>query len=213
MRIQQAALSLFLTLPLSQAEITLGAYISHRHGDRTPKSIPPVVLTDLGYQEVYNSGQYIRERYVDSSASTQIAGISPSSVVQSQINVVASDDVVLVNSAMGFLQGLYPPVGAGALSSQTLRNGTTIQAPLDGYQLIPVHILATGSGSESVGWLQGASGCANAMQSSSQYFSSAEYMSMLSSTNDFYGSLIPVINGTFTASQSNFKNAYVSESS
>jgi hypothetical protein len=74
-----------------------------------------------------------------------------------------------------------------------------------------VHTLVAGSGSENAGWLQGSTGCANAMQSSSQYFSSAEYMYMLSTTNDFYESLTPVINGTFSASQTNFKNAYTSE--
>jgi hypothetical protein len=34
------------------AETVLGAYIFSRHGDRTAKSTPPTVLTDLGYQEV-----------------------------------------------------------------------------------------------------------------------------------------------------------------
>ena len=34
------------------AETVLGAYIFSRHGDRTAKSTPPAVLTDLGYQEV-----------------------------------------------------------------------------------------------------------------------------------------------------------------
>jgi hypothetical protein len=34
------------------AETVIGAYIFSRHGDRTAKSTPPTVLTDLGYQEV-----------------------------------------------------------------------------------------------------------------------------------------------------------------
>jgi len=68
--------------------------------------------------------------------------------------------------------------------------------------------MSTGSGSESAGWLEGSTGCANAIESSNEYFSSAEYNTMLSSTNDFYKSLSPVINGTFSASQTSFKNAY-----
>lgn len=208
----QLVFVLCLSLPLVRAaETILGAYIFHRHGDRTPKSLPPVLLTDLGYQEVYLSGQYLRQRYIDPAASTQIAGISANTVVQSQINVVTPDDVVLISSSQGFLQGLYPPVGTGALSSQTLRNGTTIQTPLGGYQIIPVHTVSTGSGSESAGWLEGSTGCALAIESSNEYFSSAEYSGMLSSTGDFYKSLSPVINGTFSANQTSFKNAYTSE--
>jgi hypothetical protein len=44
-------------VPLIQAQETvLGAYIFHRHGDRTSKSWPPVLLTDLGYTQVHASG-------------------------------------------------------------------------------------------------------------------------------------------------------------
>lgn len=207
---QRLLAGLLLSLPLSSlGETILGAYVFHRHGDRTAKSLPPVGLTDLGYHEVFASGQYLRQRYV-ASGESQIAGISSDSVVQSQITVSASDDVVLFNSAQGFLQGLYPPVGNGAASSQTLRNGSTIQTPMSGYQLIPVHTVTTGTGSESAGWLQGSTGCANAMSSSNAYFSSPEYATMLSNTNDFYQRLVPVVNGTFSASQTSFKNAYTS---
>lgn len=209
----KSALFVFALLPLARsAETVLGAYIFHRHGDRSPKSLPPVGLTDLGYREVYYSGQLFRERYLSSVSPAVVDGLSNATVVQSQITVSAGDDPVLMNSAQGFLQGLYPPVGNGAISSQTLRNGSSVQAPLNGYQLIPVHTVSGGAGSESAGWLQGSTGCANAMASSNQYFSSSEYAAMLSSTNDFYKSLSPVINGTFAASQTNFKNAYTSKS-
>lgn len=110
----------------------------------------------------------------------------------------------------GFLQGLYPPVG-GALGSQTLANGTNVTAPLNGYQLIPVELVSSGSGSEDNGWLQSASGCSAATSSSNEYFSSAEYTNLLSSTQNFYTSISPVINSTFTQSQTSFKNAYTSE--
>ncbi|KIM76836.1 hypothetical protein PILCRDRAFT_37400, partial [Piloderma croceum F 1598] len=202
-------LLLVILLPLTcAAETILGAYIFHRHGDRTPKSIPPVDLTDLGYSEVYSSGQYHRQRYIDSAASSQIAGISADVVVQGQITMSTSDDVTLMNSAQGFAQGLYPPVGDGALSSQILRNGTTIQIPLEGYQLIPVHTVSAGSGSESAGWLQGSTGCANAEASSNQYYTTEEYTTLLASTSDFYKNLYPVVNGTFSAAQTTFQNAY-----
>lgn len=202
-------------LPLAYAqssnEKVLGVYMFHRHGDRTAKSTPPANLTDLGYQEVYTSGQYYRNRYVASDASLKINGINSDLVKQSQIAVSAPDDTVLQNSAMGFLQGLYPPVGE-QLGSETLRNGTDVDTPLNGYQLIPVGEVSTGSGSEDNSWLQSAQGCSAATVSSNNYFLSKQYQDLLASTQDFYDSISPVINRTFNSSQTSFKNAYTSKS-
>lgn len=186
-------------------------YMFHRHGDRTAKSTPPANLTDLGYQEVYTSGQYYRNRYVASDASLKINGINSDLVKQSQIAVSAPDDTVLQNSAMGFLQGLYPPVGE-QLGSETLRNGTDVDTPLNGYQLIPVGEVSTGSGSEDNSWLQSAQGCSAATVSSNNYFLSKQYQDLLASTQEFYDSISPVINRTFNSSQTSFKNAYTSKS-
>lgn len=201
-------------LPLAYAqssnEQVLGVYMFHRHGDRTAKSTPPANLTDLGYQEVYTSGQYYRSRYVASDASLRINGLNSDIVKQSQIAVSAPDDTVLQNSAMGFLQGLYPPVGE-QLGSETLRNGTDVDTPLNGYQLIPVGEVSTGSGSEDNSWLQSAQGCSAATVSSNNYFLSKQYQDLLASTQDFYDSISPVINRTFNSSQISFKNAYTSK--
>ncbi|SMR57134.1 unnamed protein product [Zymoseptoria tritici ST99CH_1A5] len=191
----------------ANVETVLGVYMFHRHGDRTPKSTPPASLTDLGYSQVYTSGQYYRNRYIAPDATLRINGINADIVKQSQIMVSAPDDTVLQNSATGFLQGLYPPVGS-TLGSATLRNGSTVTAPLDGYQLIPVEESTHGAGSEDNTWLQSASGCAQAIVSSNEYFSSKEYTDLLASTQSFYDSIYPVINGTFNASQNSFKNAY-----
>jgi hypothetical protein len=203
-------------LPLIQAaETVLGVYIFHRHGDRTTKAYPPTSLTDLGYNQVYSSGSFYRNRYIDANASLPIYGISSGVVRNSQLNVQAPVDTVLQNSAAGFLQGLYPPVGTGLGSgSQMLANGTIVEAPLNGFQLIPVNVVAsatTSSNAENSAWLQGASGCGNAITSSNNYFYSTEYLNLLNSTGAFYKSVLPVINTTFTAAQDSFKNAYSSE--
>ena len=206
------ALFLAFALPLTQADETiLGVYIFSRHGDRTPKSIPPAELTDLGYQQVFTSGSYFRNRYVSSTATSRIEGIDSDIVKLSQISVSSPVDNVLQNSAQGFLQGLYPAVGSN-LGSETLRDGTTVHAPLDGYQLIPVQTVSSGTASEDSAWLQGASNCANAIASSNEYFTSQDYNDLLSSTADFYRSLTPMINGTFSDSQISYKNAYTSQS-
>lgn len=192
------------------AETVLGVYMFHRHGDRTSKSTPPANLTDLGYQEVWTSGDYYRSRYLASDASYKIHGMNTDIVKQSQIAVSSPADTVLQNSATGFLQGFYPPVG-DALGSQTLRNGTNVTSPLNGYQLIPISIVSTGSDSEDSGWLQAASGCDAATTSSNEFFYSTEYDDLLASTQDFYTNLSPVINSTFPAANISFKNAYLSK--
>jgi hypothetical protein len=201
-------------LPLIQAQETvLGVYIFHRHGDRTSKSWPPASLTDLGYQQVYASGNFYRDRYIESNASSPIFGISPDLAKNSQLNVQAPVDTVLQTSASGFLQGLYPPVGA-ALGSQKLANGTTVEAPMGGFQLIPVNAVqaaVSSANSENSAWLQGSSGCNNAIVSSNNYFYSHEYTDLLNSTAAFYQNILPAIKTTFTSTQDNFKNAYASE--
>jgi hypothetical protein len=199
-----ASLSALSMLAGAEAtETVLGAYIFHRHGDRTPKALAPTNLTALGYEQVYTSGEYYRSRYL--SGSSKIRGINEDQVKLSQIAVTAPVDNVLQNSAMGFLQALYPPVQ----TVQTLANGQDVQAPMDGYQLIPVNTVETGAGSEDAGWLQDASSCAAAKTSSNSYFLSKEYKDISSSTKDFYASLVPAINNVISADQVTFKNGYV----
>jgi hypothetical protein len=132
--------------------------------------------------------------------------------VLSQMTVTSPVDTVLQNSAQVFLQGLYPPAGTAA--QQTLANGTVTEAPFGGYQYIPVNAVAnaaSGAGSEDSAWLQGTTGCGNAIVSSNNYFTSVEYLDTQASTADFYKSLMPVINGTFSESQASFKNGFTSK--
>ncbi|RAO65935.1 uncharacterized protein BHQ10_001947 [Talaromyces amestolkiae] len=202
-----AAAALVPAIQLSAAETILGAYIFHRHGDRTSKSTPPASLTDLGYHEVLGAGTNFHDRYIADGSATQIYGIQSETVKLSQLAVSAPLDNVLQNSAAGWLQGLYPPVGGA--SNQTLRNGTVVEAPLNGYQLIPISITSSGSGSENNPWLQSSSSCNNALISSNEFFNSDIYLEYLNSTTDLYQSVAPAVNATFTTSQLSFKNAYV----
>ena len=201
-------------IPLTQAaETILGVYIFSRHGDRTSKSTPPATLTDLGYQQVFSSGGYYRDRYISSNASSRINGINPDLVKLSQLGISAPLDNVLMSSATAFTQGLYPPFD-GTNSSQTLRNGTQVQSPLGGYQIIPIQQTTSGTGSEDAAWLQGSSNCANALVSSNNYLASDDFKMLSNSTQSFYDSQIaPMVNNTFTGSQVNYKNAYVRMSS
>lgn len=199
-------------LPLVHAEDVLGVYVFHRHGDRTAKAWKPVNLTSLGAEEAYSSGEAYRTRYVDSRADRKIVGLSSDIAVLSQLAITSSVDDVLHNSAVTFLQGLYPPTDA---ATEMLANGTEVESPLDGYQYIPVNAVedaATSEKAESNSWLQGDSGCGNAEVSSNSYFDSDAYASMHADTDDFYQRLLPVINGTFDEKDANYENAYSSKS-
>ncbi|KAI1387097.1 histidine acid phosphatase-like protein [Hypoxylon trugodes] len=197
------------SLPLAKTETILGVYIFHRHGDRTAKSLAPTNLTALGADEVFQSGDFYRTRYVASDASSPIHGLSNDIAVPTQLSVISPADSVLQSSALAFLQGFYPPAGTNGVS--ILANKSEVQAPLGGYQYIPVSTSSTTSSSadsENSEWLQGGSGCGNAIVSSNNYFLSEEYTTALDQTKSFYSNLLPVINGTFSASQATFKNAY-----
>ena len=208
---QLALLTIAIIIPLTHAaETILGLYIFSRHGDRTSKATPPTLLTDFGYSEVFSSGTWFRNHYIANGSTSQIYGVAPDLVKQSQIAASAPLDNVLMPSCLGFLQGLYPPAG-DTLGSQTLANGTVVKSPLNGYQIVPVSTVTSGTGSEDSAWLQGAGNCAKAIVSSNNYFSSQEYMDLLNTTKSFYQSLNPVVNSTFTADQNTFKNAYSSK--
>ncbi|GKT40044.1 uncharacterized protein ColSpa_00225 [Colletotrichum spaethianum] len=202
-------LLLALGLPImpAAAETVLGIYVFHRHGDRTAKKTPPVRFTDLGAYEVYTSGLHYGERYVRDNATAQIRSISADDVRPEQLAVTSPSDVVLQSSAYAFLQGFYPPVG----TADALANGSSVEAPLGGYQYVPVNALATAATStdaESSGWLQGSSGCGKAVVSSNNYFSTPEYAALDAESRDFYQGLLPVINGTFSDKAASFENAY-----
>lgn len=202
-------LHLALLLPFSYATDTIvGVYLVTRHGDRTSKEAPPTSLTPLGIQEAYDTGVYFRDRYVDDNDDdTEIAGISVNAVKLGQIAPSApAGDNVLQNSAQAFLQGLYPPIA----QIETLRNGEKVQTPIN-LQLIPVQATnQAGPILENTIWLQGASGCTNAITSSSAYTSSAEYLNLLDTTSDFYKRLDPIIKGAYSGDDQSFKNAYAS---
>lgn len=205
----KASLLSLAALPLAKTETVLGVYIFSRHGDRTPKALAPTNLTSLGAEQAYTSGGYYRNRYVAADATSPIVGLSRDTAALTQLTVTAPVDNVLQNSAQAFLQGLYPP--AGDLSTEELRNDSRITAPLGGYQYVPVNTVSGVSSTtnpEDNPWLQGGSGCDNAVVSSNNYLASTEYDTAYKQSEDFYKSLLPVINSTFEADEATFKNAY-----
>ncbi|RDA94192.1 hypothetical protein CP533_6570 [Ophiocordyceps camponoti-saundersi (nom. inval.)] len=188
-------------------ERVLGVYIFHRHGDRSAKAWKPVNLTALGAVQVHSSGLFYRDRYVEANAPHRLRGLSSDDVVASQVSVTSPRDPVLQASALTFGQGLYPPRSEAV---EKLANGSRVVAPLGGYQFLPVDPSAakTGDRPEDSAWLQGGTGCVNAEVSSNRYLASAEYHDDYRQSLDFYHSLLPVINDTYSEKEANFKNGY-----
>lgn len=205
-RTKLACVVSLLLADLISAERVLGAYIFQRHGDRTAKAWSPTKLTSLGYSQEYMTGSFFRDRYISANSSYQIDGINTDIVSLAQVTASAPQDDVIENSGEGFLQGLYPPVGS--VATETLRNGSTVQSPLNGYQLIPMSEVKSGSGSEDATWLQSTSLCSKAKISSNNYFSSKSYNDLLSTTRGLYQSLESLVDQTFSSSELNYKNAY-----
>lgn len=200
-------IALVVHATIADAQRVLGTYIFQRHGDRnSAKILPPTALSDLGYSEMFMTGQFFRDRYISPGSPLQIEGISSDIVNLTQVLASAPLDEVIQNSGQAFLQGLYPPVGNSA--TETLRNGSTIQAPLNGYQLIPMVTVQTGSDSENNPWLESTTSCYLATLSSNEYYYSAQYQNLLGSTRQLYQSVAPLVDGVFSSSELSFKNAY-----
>ncbi|KAJ5974779.1 hypothetical protein N7481_008486 [Penicillium waksmanii] len=188
-----------LLADLVNAERVLGVYIFQRHGDRTAKAWPPTKLTSLGYSQEYRTGSFFHDRYISDNSSYQIDGISTDIVNLAQVTASAPQDDDSCKAST-------PPVGS--IATDTLRNGSTIQSPLNGYQLIPMSDVRSGSGSEDNTWLQSTSSCSKAKFSSNNYLNSKSYHDLLSTTRGLYQSLEPLVNQTFNPSELSYKNAY-----
>ena len=88
--------------------------------------------------QAYQLGQYLRGLYLDPSSASHIRGIHSDLVDLTEVAVrvkVGGEGSVVFDSATALLQGLFPPNPANRI---TLANETTIVAPLNGYQYVPV---------------------------------------------------------------------------
>jgi|SRR5690242_3423796 len=126
-----------------------GAFAFIRSGEHTPVlSNESQVLTAVGAQQMYELGQALRARWIASSGDARlgrdnIANMSVDILNNDQISVQTLSTQYLVSSAQAFMQGMYPPSALGngsGLGDETglLADGSTVQAPLNGYQYATV---------------------------------------------------------------------------
>ncbi|EPS41336.1 hypothetical protein H072_4767 [Dactylellina haptotyla CBS 200.50] len=191
-------------------ETILGLTVFSRHGDRTSKHYSGYSLTNLGFQQNYQTGSFYRNLYLSSNSSKQILGISEDQYVTSQVWATSPDQKVLANTATAFLQGLYPPLEETdpEIATNTLNNGTTYTNPLNGYQYVILH--APGTESPNTIWIKGDDGCPAVTTASESFEDSAIFMERDSATQSFYEQFWGQVEDVydFKQSQLNYAKAY-----
>lgn len=82
-------------------------------------------------------GSFLRKTYLSSGSSSFIDGMSSDLVDNKEVKVrvkAGGEGTVVFDSTIALLQGLYPPNPNNKI---VLANGTTVVAPLGGYQYVP----------------------------------------------------------------------------
>jgi prostatic aicd phosphatase len=190
------------------AETIHGVVAFTRHGDRTTRMFPGYSLTNLGAQQAYNSGQFYRERYVDDGADSRIAGIQADEVSARQVWASAPNQGLLFQTAVSFLQGLYPPLTEldEELATESLTNGSDFTAPLNGYQFILVQ--GQPATNKDTIWIKGDDNCPTHIAAQKSYLKTPEYESVLNETTDFYSQFVPLLGDILGDDGVTYENAY-----
>ncbi|KAJ8088244.1 hypothetical protein PM082_022316 [Marasmius tenuissimus] len=156
----------------------LGALVLARHGDRQgfyqdPHGYKPTAtkITPLGNVQHFLLGQYLRERYLNSSSPFFIPTINSSIVDLEQVRVRADaggEGGVVLNSAMSLVQGMFP---ANTDYQTKLANGTTVVGPLNGYQYVAIESVEPDNDISLEGWTQ----CGAFDKSTKEFYNSSEF--------------------------------------
>ncbi|KAL4070021.1 histidine phosphatase superfamily [Scleroderma yunnanense] len=182
----------------------VGVVLLVRHGDRLGFYQDPdtytatgTEITPLGNQEEYQLGSYLRSLYVNESSPSYIPGISTGLFNQSQVYIRADlgdEGNVIYDSCVSLTQGLWPTTTS---NNVTLANGTTITAPLDGYQYIPIN----GDDPNADVSLEGFDDCNTLNAHTTAFYNSPEFKAMASQSAAFLNLLPPYLGGRATTLQ------------
>ncbi|THV02505.1 phosphoglycerate mutase-like protein [Dendrothele bispora CBS 962.96] len=156
----------------------LGAIVIARNGDRVdyyqdPKTYEGSVTntTALGEADSFQLGSLLRSTYLNPSSSSYIKGMRSDLVDNSEIKVrikAGGEGTVIFDSAIALLQGLFPPNENNKIE---LANETTVMAPLNGYQYVPVETVEPVNDRSLESW----TGCPNFQKHISKFHSSEEF--------------------------------------
>jgi len=176
----------------------LGVVLLIRHGDREGFYQDPVTytpantaITPLGNLESLLLGQTIRSIYFDASSPDFISTVDADVVQDAQVQIRADgggERGVIFNSAVSFLQGLWPPTSN---YTTKLANGSTITGPLGGYQTVPIESVEPDNDVS----LEGFTDCGTFATATTAFYNSALFNQTAAAHADFINSLPPFLDG------------------
>jgi len=176
----------------------IGVVILARHGDREGFYQDPLTytasatqITALGNVQEFQLGQQLRSMYINASSPTNIQSMNPVLFDQTQVQVQADgggERGVIFDSSISVVQGLWP---ATSNYNSTLANGSTIAAPLGGYQYVPV---ASIDPNEDVS-LEGYTSCNTFNNQTSAFYNSTAFKQVAAENAAFLNSLPPFLDG------------------
>ncbi|CDR42193.1 CYFA0S08e04698g1_1 [Cyberlindnera fabianii] len=177
----------------------IGSFIFGRHNDRQSK--PAKILTSIGANNQYTTGQFYRKRYFgiypnetrDDSIETIIDGLNDEGVfVDGEIYCEAPSSNVILFSHYSFLQGLYPPIDIedtdmvdSTLSE--LANGSVVENPLDGYQYVKSYIQENAT--DDYIWIKGDENCPSLNKAIKEAEQTETYLKYTNESSAFLKSL------------------------
>ncbi|KAG8716414.1 hypothetical protein FRC11_013397 [Ceratobasidium sp. 423] len=180
----------------SENSAVLGVVLLTRHGDRqgfyqSPDNYTPVqtAITPLGLVQEYQLGQLIRSLYLNASSPSVVSGISTGLFDQNQVRIRADaggEGGVIFDSAVALSQGAWP---AATAFNTTLANGTTVVAPLNGYQYAPIESVEPDTDVSLEGWTE----CNTFATATSAFYNSTEFKQVSDANTDFLNSLRPIV--------------------
>ncbi|KAG6832022.1 hypothetical protein H0H92_006058 [Tricholoma furcatifolium] len=155
------------------------------------------------YKEEFQLGQLLSQLYLNSSSASYINGMNGSIVNDGQFWVrsdAGGEAPVIWNSALALLQGLFQP---SVNQTITLANGTTIEAPLNGYQYLPIESVEPDNDMSLEGWTD----CNTFNNATVAFYNSTEFQQMTTEYSSFLNSLPPYLDGRAVTLQ-NMWNIY-----
>jgi len=183
---------------MSSDSTVLGVVLLVRHGDRTsfyqdPKAYTPslTAITPLGNAQEFQLGQQLRQLYFNASSPSHIDGLDTGLFNQTRVRIRADaggEGGVIFNSALSLVQGIWPPSSGYNI---TLANGTTIAAPLGGYQGVPIESVEPDNDVTLEGWTK----CKTFDKATSTFYDSAEFKAFGNEHTEFLDSLPQYLDG------------------
>ncbi|KAL5483060.1 hypothetical protein ACEPAI_8289 [Sanghuangporus weigelae] len=176
----------------------LGVVVLARHGDRQGFYQDPLTyaasqttITPLGNQQEFQLGQTLRSLYMEDVSSFLIQGINTTLFDEEQVKVRADagdEGGVIFASAVSLLQGLFPPTDN---HNTTLADGTVIEAPLNGYQYVPIESVESDEDVSLEAWVD----CDPFDDATAAFYNSSLFQQVASENAEFLQSLPPFLDG------------------